>query len=702
VTEGQTLTEEHGAWTNGPTAFAYQWEDCDAAGASCSAIAGATGQTYTLMASDVGQTIRVLETAANADGSSQPASSRQTSAVLPLPPANLDAPSISGTALAGQALTEAHGSWTNSPTGFTYQWDDCDGSGSACAPIDGATGQTYVLTGTDVGHTIEVLETASNAGGQGSPSGSAPTALVQAQAAPPSPPADQAPPAISGPDTVGQLLSATTGTWSGSLPIAYAYQWERCDPHCSAIAGATGASYTSTPADAGGRLLVTITATNVAGVTAASSAEVGPISSGGFTVSQIRTLLLAEIAPTGARAAIAAVLRAGGYTLAFRALGPGVADVDWYDVPPGAYIAAKAKAVLVASGTLSFPAAGTRELRMELTAAGRKLLESEQASDVEVLKVTAKATFRPAGGGPAISVSSTQAPAPSAGPPACFGAAARDRLRPCQNPSLEFSVRPTPDQALIIPNAACTPAVFTGLVIPCLFGFSASPTTDEIALLGDSHAETWRAALTYAADSLDWHGISLTRSSCSYSSAIPVLAPSLVSQCVAWRAGVVAWFRANPRVGTVFVSDNDNAAAVTPRGRTSFATEVTGYLDAWHALPDSVKHIVVIRDSPFPGISTAPCVDQAITEHKQAGVACALQRATALQPDPEATAAAEYGPRASVIDMTEFFCTPTVCPPVIGGVLVYKDGSHMTDLYSTTLGPYLLAKIGRLLASWTR
>ncbi len=97
---------------------------------------------------------------------------------MPLPPTDTTAPSISGTALQGQTLSEAHGSWTGSPTAFAYQWEDCDTSGNNCSPISGATGQTYALTASDVGHTVRVQETAGNAGGTGSPAVSPPTSVV--------------------------------------------------------------------------------------------------------------------------------------------------------------------------------------------------------------------------------------------------------------------------------------------------------------------------------------------------------------------------------------------------------------------------------------------------------------------------------------------------------------------------------------------
>jgi hypothetical protein len=79
--QGQTLTATNGTWSNGPTSFSYQWQRCDAAGANCSPIGGATGQSYTVTASDAGATIRVAVTATNAAGSSKPATSGPTAVV---------------------------------------------------------------------------------------------------------------------------------------------------------------------------------------------------------------------------------------------------------------------------------------------------------------------------------------------------------------------------------------------------------------------------------------------------------------------------------------------------------------------------------------------------------------------------------------------------------------------------------------------
>ncbi|HET8979047.1 MAG TPA: nucleoside hydrolase [Solirubrobacteraceae bacterium] len=184
--DGQTLTELPGTWSNSPNSISYQWEQCNASGTGCTAITGATGQTYTVSSSDVGNTIVVTETAKNTTGSSLPASSLPTAVVseaaTPVP-ANISAPGILGNAVAGQTLSETHGSWTGNPTGYTYQWELCDWMGNNCSPISGATSQNYTLTGADVGNTIRVLESATNGGGSSAPATSSATGLV---AGPPS------------------------------------------------------------------------------------------------------------------------------------------------------------------------------------------------------------------------------------------------------------------------------------------------------------------------------------------------------------------------------------------------------------------------------------------------------------------------------------------------------------------------------------
>jgi hypothetical protein len=100
------------------------------------------------------------------------------------------------------------------------------GGGGGCADLAGATGESYVPVQADVGSTLRVAVTASNSAGSATAT-SNPTAAVAAGTGPTAP-TNSVPPSITGTAQVGQTLTASPGTWSGTAPISFAYQWRRC------------------------------------------------------------------------------------------------------------------------------------------------------------------------------------------------------------------------------------------------------------------------------------------------------------------------------------------------------------------------------------------------------------------------------------------------------------------------------------------
>lgn len=97
-------------------------------------------------------------------------------------PVNTGAPSVTGTPQEGQTLIASAGTWSGEPTSFGYQWSRCS---TACAAVAGATQKSYLVGSADVGSTLQVAVTATNAYGS-STAVSAPTPAVTA--APPPPP----------------------------------------------------------------------------------------------------------------------------------------------------------------------------------------------------------------------------------------------------------------------------------------------------------------------------------------------------------------------------------------------------------------------------------------------------------------------------------------------------------------------------------
>jgi WD40 repeat protein len=283
LSEGIQLTASNGTWSGSPRTFSYQWQRCNASGGSCGSISGATASTYTLTASDSGSTIRVTVTATGTGGSASATSAQTalfeaTSSAIGQAPSLLSSPALTitppfgstqpaGGVLVGSSLFASIGSWKGQfPITFAYAWQKCDPKTGFCFTIPGAISSAFTAPVDLYGWGIAIRITATNTIGTTSIV-SLPTAPISAVV-----PRLSVTPSIAGSNTVGEALSVGTGTWTGTIPLTYAYEWRRCDPQgtlpsCVPIPGATASTYVLTPADQGVSLRVWITATNLQGST---------------------------------------------------------------------------------------------------------------------------------------------------------------------------------------------------------------------------------------------------------------------------------------------------------------------------------------------------------------------------------------------------------------------------------------------------
>ena len=266
---GQTLTVVTGTWKGTPPlSFTYQWEACDATAANCSEISGATGASYQIASSLEGARLRALITATGPGGSAT-STSKPTKLIGPGPPLNTAAPAVSGSLQEGQTLTANTGTWAGtSPFQFSYQWLRCSLLGAGCEEIPGATSSTYTLGALDLAGKLAVVVSASNVRGSAAAT-SAETSPIEGLL-----PSNTLPPSISGTLRDGQPLSVTTGSWSGTEPISYGFQWQLCNAlgqECEEIHGATGATFSLSASDVGRTLDAVVTATNAAGSTAVTT-----------------------------------------------------------------------------------------------------------------------------------------------------------------------------------------------------------------------------------------------------------------------------------------------------------------------------------------------------------------------------------------------------------------------------------------------
>lgn len=189
-------------------------------------------------------------------------------------PVDTSPPRITGNAGQGQTLAASSGTWNPAASSYAYQWQRATGASGTWSAISGATAATYVPVGADVGDSLRVVVTASSSHGRGIAT-SAEVGPVASGA-----PSNTVPPNVTGAVREGQLLTASSGTWSPAA-TSYTYQWQRSTSGgstWSVITGATQPSYAPAAADVGAYLRVLVTAINSYGQGTAASTQVGVVS----------------------------------------------------------------------------------------------------------------------------------------------------------------------------------------------------------------------------------------------------------------------------------------------------------------------------------------------------------------------------------------------------------------------------------------
>ena len=192
-------------------------------------------------------------------------------------PTQTSSPTLQGQAaqpFVADKLTVTNGTWTGSPTKYTYQWERCDPTGDRvnCIAISVATLQSYAVTTADINHTLKADVFASNADGAGKADTKG-SGVVAARGVP----KNTGRPTISGTPVVGNTLTASNGTWTGAS--TFSYQWQLCDVNgnnCTDIAGATGKAYGVRSTDIGHEILARVKAANRFGSTTADSDRTVP------------------------------------------------------------------------------------------------------------------------------------------------------------------------------------------------------------------------------------------------------------------------------------------------------------------------------------------------------------------------------------------------------------------------------------------
>ena len=208
----------------------------------------------------------------------------------------------------------------------------------------------------------------------------------------------------------------------------------------------------------------------------------------------------------------------------------------------------------------------------------------------------------------------------------------------------------------------------------CVFGDVESGIT--VALFGNSHAAHWFEPLERISRNESWRLNLLTISGCNF-----LGGSKPYPNCDEWRENAVATMRSE-QIKVVIISQSFAARAADKNLSAAqwWTEELPLTITALRAVG---AEPIILLDIPRPPedvptcLSSHPnniqlCVPTPSSLSKWATISQAIENV-----------AAETG--VAVIDPTDWFCLNDICPPIVGDLLVYRDGHHMADLFASQL-----------------
>ncbi len=359
---GKELTGLSGTWGGfGTIGYAFQWYRCNAAGASCLSIPGATSPTYVLGSKDIGKTLGMKVSATDSTGTAV-AYSSLVGPIAPKRPLleSTAQPVVTGPPVVGKVVQVTTGTWSPVPTGLSYQWERCNPNGRACAAIANATTSSYTVASSDLGHALVTVVHATNAGTMQDAFSTATPAIVGAET---HGPLVTFPPTVAGLPVEGQSLGARTGLWKGVGSVLFSFRWYRCNNlggHCALVTTATSGIYTTTPKDVGDTIGLSLVASDSTGKTTTVIASlVGP-------VAPANASLTATTAPT-----VSGTERVGGIL---------TADYGQWSARPSSYAVAWLRCNLNGRACTAIPKATASSYKPVAADAGHTLIVDVSAT----------------------------------------------------------------------------------------------------------------------------------------------------------------------------------------------------------------------------------------------------------------------------------------------------------------------------------
>ncbi|MBI4934059.1 MAG: acyltransferase family protein [Actinobacteria bacterium] len=220
----------------------------------------------------------------------------------------------------------------------------------------------------------------------------------------------------------------------------------------------------------------------------------------------------------------------------------------------------------------------------------------------------------------------------------------------------------------------------------CIYGDPNGSVT--VVLFGDSHAAEWMPAMHQVASQNGWRLLVHTKKACP-TAEIPTEKDPNRTDCVPWREAVIqqiAQLQPDLVVMSAYRYKQVGAAA----GRDPDQVWKEGLDLTVSKVRPLTSNLLLLGDSATPLEDVPSC----LAGNLSSVASCMNSRDGAVRPGRlavEREVAAKYD--ADFIPTSDWMCTDTACPVIVGNVLMYRDNSHITATASVFLAPYVDAAL---------
>ncbi len=217
-----------------------------------------------------------------------------------------------------------------------------------------------------------------------------------------------------------------------------------------------------------------------------------------------------------------------------------------------------------------------------------------------------------------------------------------------------------------------------------------------IALAGGSHAEMWITAMNILGKRYGFRVTTYLKMGCALTTErVPKKSgtDNPYPECYDWGQRVVAAIIAEKKAGRV---DAVMTTSTRPRDRQPGDWMPDDYKPIFEDFMKAGLPVIGVRDTPWPrdrrgeGFVTPVCLSDGGT-----ATSCGTVRASALSPtDPAIPFADAHPGMFHRLDLTAGICDATLCPAIVGNIVVYKDYHHLSATYVRSLVDELGRQLG--------